>query len=76
VYCHKPVGPYLELLRKNSIYDAEKIDLFSVSPELLAQMEPLIERRTTLSISISEGQAYLALGGSDLSFTLEKHSIT
>jgi uncharacterized protein YaeQ len=70
------MGPYLELLRKNSIYDAEKIDLFSVNPELLMQMEPLIERRTALSISVSEGQVYLAVGGRDLSFALQRHSLS
>ena len=80
VYVHKNPSNLLEQLRAAGIFRAEAIKVYSFPQKLYDDLEPLIERRTTLTLSVSDGVIYLSVARAnntpaDFAYEVTKHSI-
>lgn len=61
VYCHKDAR-LLEKLRESTIHRADSIDLVAIPREFLDALLKLLDRRMKLSLTVSEGHWYCAVG--------------
>ena len=57
------------------IHDAENIALTSFDPGFVDAVADAIERRNTVTLSVTEGQLYLDVNGTSLTSTLHRHPI-
>jgi uncharacterized protein YaeQ len=71
VYAHKDPKVLISQLAGEEIFQAEKIRIFGFSPGFIEQVAALIEKRTTMMVSISEGHLYLSVAGKDFESALE-----
>ena len=67
VYTHKDPAKVLAQLAGKRIHHAEAISVYSFDPGFIDAATPAIERRNTMSVSVTEGQLYLELNGTTLS---------
>ena len=66
VYCHKDAALYLRGLVGQKVHAPERVAIFEVDRALVAAASAKVEKRTTLSISVTEGQLYVDIGGESL----------
>lgn len=72
VYCHKDPTAWLRnLAAAGPIHAPERITLYRLPSDLIARLVALLERRSSLSITLSEDQLYIDIAGQSLSGTLE-----
>ncbi len=76
VYCHKDARQLVSKLREASIHKAESIELYELDREVLAQLVKRLERRLTLSLTVSERHIYCSIGAESFDFRLEKLSLS
>jgi len=57
------------------VHRVEEIDLFQLDPKLLEALEPLVGRRTELSLSRNDGRMYIDVGGVTLEGNAERSSL-
>lgn len=61
VYCHKDAR-LLDKLRESAIHRASSIDIVVIPREVLDSLLKLLDRRMKLSLTVSEGHWYCAVG--------------
>ncbi len=72
VYCHKDPDAWLRSLASEKIYAPERVRIVLLDRELVEGMTALVQRRTALSLTITEGQLYVEIGGTQLGQVLER----
>lgn len=78
IYLHKTLRSYLRLLEGRRIHRSGEIVIRVISPELIAGLEPAVDRRTSFQLSVTDGQLYLDLAGTagkTLTGSIEEHRI-
>ncbi len=75
VYVHKDPKILHAQLKGERIHNGEKIKVCGFSAQFFDEIEPLIEKRTTLSISVSEGQLYVSIGAATVQTPILQSSV-
>lgn len=75
VYTHRDPAKVLAPWQGKKIHEADKILLFSFDPGFIDAAVALIERRNTMTVSVTERQLYLDLNGTTLSTEIHEHRI-
>lgn len=75
VYCHKDVALYLRGLAGQKVHAPERVSIVALDRRFVDDLAARVERRTTLSISVSEGELYVDVGGTSLHTTLVRHGL-
>jgi len=75
VYTHKDIGILKHNLARQPIHQAETIPIYEIDRKFLADFEALLERRLSFSLSVTERQLYLDIGGKVLETTLIEHRL-
>lgn len=75
VYTHRDVGPYLALLAGKKIHRAADIPIYELGREFMQQAAVQLERRNTLSLSVTERQMYLDLNGQSFTNAVQTHQL-
>lgn len=75
VYTQRDPARVLGLWAGKTIHEAGSITLQSFDPRFIEDAAAHIERRNTLSVSVTEGQLYLELNGASLSSELHSQPI-
>jgi uncharacterized protein YaeQ len=75
VYAHKDARPFLRQLAGARIHRAESIEIYAFDPEFLAQLTSHLDRRTTLTLSVTDGHLFIGTGPAHLSTALVRHSL-
>jgi len=70
VYLHKGPKNFLSQLGGKQIYRAEEIKIYAFPPKFFDELMPLIDRRTSMVISVSDSVLYLSTAGRDFSLEL------
>jgi len=76
VYAHRDVGPWLARLEGERIHRGEKLEIYAVDRELVAELASRLERRMEFDLSVSERTLYVSLGDTTLSGTVEARRLT
>ncbi len=76
VYVHKDPKNFLSQVLGASIFRAEEIKIYCFPQSLFNELEPLIERRTAISLSVSDAVLYLSVGGRDFTIDLSPHPVS
>lgn len=66
VYCHKDMYPYLKGLSGTPIHAPERVKIVPVDRAFVAALAEKVDRRTTMAVSVTEGQVYVDVGGASL----------
>ncbi len=66
VYCHKDPGPWLQGLYGERIHKAEFLQVVLLDRAWVAAIAALLERRTALDLTVSEGELFVDLAGQTL----------
>ena len=75
VYTHRDPARVLPQWAGKKIHDAENIALTSFDPGFVDAVADAIERRNTVTLSVTEGQLYLDVNGTSLTSALHRHPI-
>ena len=75
VYVHRDPQPYLNLLAGQRIHRAEAIPLLAFDRAFLRDAAAALQRRSALSLSVTEGQLYLDIDGKAYASPVERHSL-
>lgn len=75
VYCHKDPVPYLRALGAQKVHAPERVVLVVLDRRFIEAAAAHVERRTTLSVSVSGGQLYLDIGGTSSSIELRRQGL-
>jgi uncharacterized protein YaeQ len=72
VYVHKDPGQYLRRLEGQHIHRAAEIDLFAIDSPLLAALAARLDRRVAFSLSVTDGELYMAIGPDTFAGTITR----
>jgi uncharacterized protein YaeQ len=75
VYTHRDVGQLMAQLAGKKIHQAEAIPIYAIDRRFADQLAALIDRRSTLALSITERQLYVEIAGQTLNTTLVEHRL-
>ena len=75
VYTHRNPATLLRQLAGRRIHRASEIPIHAVDRKLIDSAVPLLDRRTSLGLSVSGGELYLTVGGQSLSGPVTEHRI-
>jgi len=75
VYTHKDPAQLKRALAGQRIHKADALELYAVDRALLAQLVEMIDRRVTLSVSMTDGQLYVTMNGVTIGGTVERFAI-
>lgn len=75
VYTHRDPVKVLAGWKGKTIYRADDISLYSFDRGFVEDASGALERRNTMTLSVTEGQAYLELNGASYSSGIHEHSI-
>lgn len=75
VYTHRDPAMLQRNWAGKRIHRAEEIGLYAIDQTLLAALTVRIERRTTLAVTITEGEVYIDVGGTTLQGPVVRHPI-
>lgn len=70
VYTHRDLPILRHNLAGRVIHRAEEIRLYSLDARLLRRLAEKVDRRTRFELSVTEGMAFLTIGGETLEFSL------
>lgn len=70
VYCHKDLDTFMTQLQREEIFGAHKIEINGISSDFLSALEPEIEKRNKLSVSLSDQMLYVTIGGKNFEGTV------
>ncbi|WP_353115943.1 YaeQ family protein [Microbacterium sp.] len=74
VYTHRDPAKVLALWTDKRIHRIEDIRLFGFDPGFVDAAVPLIERRNTMTLTVTERTVYLDLNGTTLSTAVYEHA--
>lgn len=75
IYTHRDPARLLPQWAGKKIHDAERIVLRSFDPGFIDAAAAAIERRNTVTLSVTEGQLYLDVNGTNLTSAVHEHAI-
>lgn len=75
VYAHKDPELLFSQLSRAEIHRAEAIRMYGLDGKFLEEFGALLEKRSNLSISVSENQLYLSVSGKDLLTPLREYRL-
>jgi uncharacterized protein YaeQ len=75
VYTHRNPEVLKQQLAGKRIHRAEEIPIFAIDARFMAALAAAVGRRTSLAISITEGQLYVEVGGQSITSTLAEHRL-
>lgn len=75
VYTHRDIRQVLAQLDGGRVHRAEEVPVFTFGGGFIEHLAPHIERRTSLSLSITERQIFANVGPHTLTTTIEAHRI-
>lgn len=75
VYTHRGIQQVLGELNGHGIHRAEDIPIVELDRAFVAALAESLDRRTSFSLSITEGQLYVELGGRHLESRLVTHRL-
>ncbi|MFK4759592.1 YaeQ family protein [Microbacterium sp. ZW T5_45] len=76
VYTHRDPAKVMAPWADKRIHRAEDVRVYSFDPGFIESAVPLIERRNTLTLTVTERVLYLDLNGTTLTTTVHEHEIT
>lgn len=76
LYTHKEIRILLAQLAGERIHRAEALEIYSLDRDLIEGLVERLDRRTSLALSISDGQIYATIGGDTFSGELVRHALT
>jgi len=75
VYTHRGIQQVLGELNGHGIHRAEEIPIVELDRAFVGALAESLDRRTSLSLSVTEGQLYVDLGGRHLESQVVTHRI-
>lgn len=75
VYTHKDPANLLAQLRAGKIHRAEEIPVYCFGRGFIDSAAKAVERRNSLTLSVTERQLYLGLNGHSFSTAIEEHRL-
>ena len=72
VYTHKDPAQMLKLWANERIHRVEDLELYRVDRTLLDAMVAALDRRMTFSISVNDGDLYVAIGDQTIEGRVER----
>ncbi len=75
VYTHKEPRTLLRQLAGEKIHRAEALEIYAFDRGLIDGLVALLDRRTTLSLSISDREMYVTIGEETVSGAVERHAL-
>lgn len=75
VYTHRDPAKLLKSWEGKTIHKSENLVLRSFDPKFIDEATRALERRNTLSVSVTEGELYFDLNGTSLVTTIHTHEI-
>jgi uncharacterized protein YaeQ len=76
VYAHKDVSTLLARVGSEKIHRADRIEINTFDPEMIASLTAHLTRRMTFGLVMTERQIYLSLGEETIAGSLVRHSIS
>jgi uncharacterized protein YaeQ len=76
VFTHHGAEALQKALRGKKLHRADEIELYAIDAELLAALEPLIERSNSWTVVRNEGELYVTARGKTLTARVERRSLT
>ncbi|MBI1809199.1 MAG: YaeQ family protein [Gemmatimonadetes bacterium] len=75
IYTHKEPRLLLRQWEGQRIHRAESVELYEVDRSLLADLATHLDRRVKLTLSVSDGQLYVDVGGRTLHGAVTRHPL-
>jgi uncharacterized protein YaeQ len=75
IYTHRDPVQQRRQLAGERIHRAEAIELYAVDRELLAELAERLERRMAFDLMVTDGHAYITLGGATLDGEVVRHPL-
>ena len=75
IYTHKDPRLLLRAYEGQKIHKAAQVELHAVDRELLADLIQHLDRRVSLTLSVSDRQLFIDIGGDSLHGAVERHAI-
>ena len=75
IYTHRDPVKVLALWAGKKIHESDRIVLHSFDPGFIDAAVAVLERRNTITVSVTEGQLYLDLNGVTLSSAVHDHPL-
>jgi uncharacterized protein YaeQ len=75
VYTHKDVARVIRRLAGQRIHRVESLELYSIDPDLVGELAARLERRMAWSLSVTDRDLYLTVGGHTLTGALARHAV-
>jgi uncharacterized protein YaeQ len=73
IYTHRAVPQVLHLLTGKGVHRAAEIPVFAFDREFVTALGEALERRSTLSLSLTERELYVEITGRHLTSTVTEH---
>lgn len=75
VYTHKEPRTLLRGYQGQKIHKSERVELYAVDRALLDSLAERLDRRMAMTLSVSERNLYIDVGGESLQGAVERHAI-
>ena len=75
VYTHRDVRQFLPQLAAKKIHRAESIPIYAFDAKFIEELASLLDRRSELTISRTEGHLYVGVAGRTLETVIQEHHV-
>lgn len=75
VYTHKEPRLLLRAYEGQKIHRAAQVEIHAVDRELLAELVSHLDRRVAMTLSVTDRQLFIDIGGTSLSGAVERHAL-
>jgi uncharacterized protein YaeQ len=75
VYTHKDPRVLLRGYEGQKIHRSDRIEFYTMDRELLAQLTERLDRRMTMTVSVTERQLFIDVDGASVTGIVERHTI-
>ncbi|MEV4736420.1 MULTISPECIES: YaeQ family protein [unclassified Microbacterium] len=75
VYTHRDPAKVMAPWADKRIHRADDVRVYSFDPEFIATAAPLLERRNTATLTVTEQTLYLTLNGTTLTTAVHEHTL-
>ncbi len=74
VYCHKDANLYFRMLAGTRVHAPERVSIVTLDRRFIEGIAGKIERRSSLSVSVTEGELYVDIGGESFATAIVRHA--
>jgi uncharacterized protein YaeQ len=75
IYTHRNPEMLKQQLAGKRIHQADQIPLFAIDDQLMAALVAVVERRTRLTLSVTERQLYIDIAGQSITGAISEHRL-